>query len=110
MRECLYVETPVCRQAGLLPLAGTKACRHGSPAEGDSRVAEVARCITGTGLPWLTQSEAIRFFCLKKEEGDEIVDQNGTTLIELIIVLVVIMVVGVALVLPNVSTWYPMVY
>jgi len=49
-------------------------------------------------------------FCLRKEEGDEIMNQKGTTLIELIIVLVVIMVVGAALVLPNVSIWYPMTY
>jgi Tfp pilus assembly protein FimT len=47
---------------------------------------------------------------LRKEEGDEIMNQKGTTLIELIIVLGVIMAVGVALVLPNVSTWYPMMY
>jgi competence protein ComGC len=47
---------------------------------------------------------------LRKEEGDEIMNQKGTTLIELIIVLVVIMVVGAALVLPNVSIWYPMTY
>ena len=49
-------------------------------------------------------------FCLRKEEGDEIMNQKGTTLIELIIFLVVIMVVGAALVLPNVSIWYPMTY
>ena len=35
-------------------------------------------------------------------------DQQGTTFIELIILLAVIMAVGAALVLPNVSAWYPM--
>ena len=47
-------------------------------------------------------------FCFREEEGGEIMDQQGTTFIELIILLAVIMAVGAALVLPNVSAWYPM--
>ena len=75
-----------------------------SPQQGDSRGCRSYKATHyGTGLPWLVFSEVIRFLFEKK--GGTMINQEGTTLFEYLIAVIIIIAVGIALVHPGISSW-----